>query len=523
MFSSAIKKFRSQQYCLINIKLIHMYTKTILRHVIIIIITCTTPFYVLSQVNNDRKPGRDTLRKAMVVPQTTKGAPYPPAKPLDRTPNADMKPIKVPTGKIVGKMQPSNRAFKLLDGKKKYPPNRQYQSLDFKDYREQDNSIPVASGCCPEVSVAENGQTVMTTGNTWMSLSVNGGGTFASINPSTIFPQDDGGFCCDQVIHYVPKFDIFVWLLQYWSDANGKNRIRIAAQSTAEVRSSNGTSWTYWDFPSDVFDKESSLDYSDVAIGTTNLWWACQNGIGRVVSRIPLSELAAKTTVHYSYTAGTDALWSHVTQNATNTVYWAGHVSNSEMRVYDMRDGDGFYSWRSVTVNSWPNGDNSAKCPDGTDFMLPFESWKHYVFGNTLSRSRVWFGWLAAKGGGFPLPHVQMVKINPSTWSREEQVQIWNPDIAFQDAYLSTNAEGEIGMAVMFGGKDYYPSNAVGVWGDFVVYYPRLSTRCVTRWGDYNHSRRCTANGMEWIAGGYTNESDASGNIVIPHYIRFGR
>jgi len=39
-----------------------------------------------------------------------------------------------------------------------------------------------------------------------------------------------------------------------------------------------------------------------------------------------------------------------------------------------------------------------------------------------------------------------------------------------------------------------------------------------------NHSRRCTANGADWIAGGYTNEKDASGNpIVIPHYVRFGR
>ena len=178
----------------------------------------------------------------------------------------------------------------------------------------------------------------------------------------------------------------------------------------------------------------------------------------------------------------------------------------------------------SVTVNSWPNGSNTSKCPGGDDCLLPFEDWKHYVYGNTLKRNRVWFSWVAAPGGGFPQSHVQLVKINPTTWTKEEQVQIWDPDFAFMDAYLSTNNEQAIGMEVAFGGGIYYSSYAVGVWGDFVVYYPRLSTRCVTRWGDYKHSRLCIANGKDWIAGGYTNEKDANGNnIVMPHYIRFGK
>lgn len=63
--------------------------------------------------------------------------------------------------------------------------------------------------------MAENGQTVMTTGNFWMALSEDGGQNFASVNPTTIFPEDYGGFCCDQVLQYVPRYDLFVWLLQY--------------------------------------------------------------------------------------------------------------------------------------------------------------------------------------------------------------------------------------------------------------------------------------------------------------------
>ena len=290
------------------------------------------------------------------------------------------------------------------------------------------------------------------------------------------------------------------------------------------MRASDGTSWTYWDFVSDTFDTRSSLDYNDVAFGDSSLWWTSQNGTGRVVVRIPLAQIAAKGTINFQYTAGTDALWSDLTQNATNTVYWAGHINNSQMRVFSMRDGDGFYSWRTVNVNSWPNGTNSTKCPNGTDWMQPFEGGKHYVFGNALQSGSVWFSWLASAGGNFPQPHVQMVKISPATWTLQQQVQVWNPTIAFQDAYLSTNSQGELGMEIAFGSGGFYPSSSVGVWGDFVVYYPRLSNRCITRWGDYNHSRRAASNGAEWIAGGYTNDKDGSGNsIVIPHYLRFGR
>jgi hypothetical protein len=199
-------------------------------------------------------------------------------------------------------------------------------------------------------------------------------------------------------------------------------------------------------------------------------------------------------------------------------VYWAGHVSNSELRVFSMVDGEGSYSWRTVPINSWPNGTNANSAPDGTDWMA-FESWKHYVFGNALSGDNVWFSWLASSNDNFPHPHVQMVSIDTSSFTLDEQVQIWNPDFAFMDAYLATNSEGELGMDVAFGGPPWYPSNAVGVWGDFVVYYPRLSTRASTRWGDYNTARRSGSKGDEWVAGGYVLELDGA----IPHFIRFSR
>ncbi len=458
------------------------------------------------------------LFEATVDPEETEG-PYPAVEPRDKDPNPGEEFPPIPDGPLVGDVAPVNDPTLPEEA---ILPSDGSQAVSFEEYEELDNSQPSTSLCCPEVSVAENGQTVMTTGNFWVALSLDGGATFNNANPTTIFPEVDGGFCCDQVIHYVPEIDMFVWLMQYWPNGGG-NRLRLAAQTTQGVRNSNGTSWTYWDFVSSVFT-EGSLDYNDVAIGDSSLWFSTSAGgaSNRVVARIPLSQIAARSTINYSYTGATDAIFSHVSQNGRDTVYWGGHRSNSEIRIYSMRDGDGFYSWRSVTVNSWPNGNNSSGCPDDTDW-LAFDATKHYIYGNVVRGGDLWLGWLAAAGGGFPQAHVQLARINTSSWTLQEQVQIWNPDFAFGYPYLSTNAEGEIGMSVGFGGGDFFASHAVGVWGDFVVYYPRLSTRCTTRWGDYNTSRRAASDTLDWAAGGYTNESGTGGNFALAHYILFSR
>src|SRR5258706_11891508 len=86
-------------------------------------------------------------------------------------------------------------------------------------------------------------------------------------------------------------------------------------------------------------------------------------------SPVPLSELAAMGTVHFGFTGSTQAFWSHVSQNGSNGVYWAGHVHNSTLLVYSMMDADGFYSWRNLAINSWPNRAMSSISANGTDWL----------------------------------------------------------------------------------------------------------------------------------------------------------
>ncbi len=463
------------------------------------------------------------LRSVKIKPKRVDGGKYPAVRPDPKgrlNEGEEDKPFYVPIGPIRGELKPVSRASKPRMLKPGPGGSGDSQApLFFEEYDEIDDA-PSTHFSVPEPSVAENGQTVMHTGNFWVSLSEDGGQTFTSRNPTTVFPEDYGGFCCDQVLQYVPEYDMFVWLLQYRTSA-GVNAIRVAVQTTQNVRSSNGTAWTYWDFTNTMLANGGTLDYNDMSFGPQFLYWTSSiaGGSNRYVIRVPLQQLAALGTVNFQFTQSTNAYWSHVTQNGTDGVYWAGHVNNSTLLVYSMMDADGFYSWREVPINSWPNGTMSSIAADGSDWLSD-ASWKTYIRAAAVYRDSIYFAWNASDGGGFPRSHIQIARINRRSFTLENQMQIWNPAFAFAYPYFETNAEGELGMIVAFGGGPYDASSGVGVWGDFVIYYPGLSSSSATNYGHYHTARRAGSNSMKWVAAGYTR--DGSGTNV-PYYIRFSR
>src|SRR5439155_17156728 len=74
---------------------------------------------------------------------------------------------------------------------------------------------PVALVVAEPSGGANGGGVVFMTANQFAAYSTDGGATFTQLDPTTIFPEDDGGFCCDQIVQYVPSIDRFIWLLQY--------------------------------------------------------------------------------------------------------------------------------------------------------------------------------------------------------------------------------------------------------------------------------------------------------------------
>jgi hypothetical protein len=187
------------------------------------------------------------------------------------------------------------------------------------------------------------------------------------------------------------------------------------------------------------------------------------------------------------------------------------------MKVYSMMDGDGFYSWRDVAVNSWPNNTMTSTAADGRDWLLD-ANWKTYVRAAAVNGNNLYFAWNAGTNDNFPEPHIQIVEINRSNFRLTKQMQVWNPDFAFAYPYFDINDKEELGMITAFGGGPYNASSGVGVWGDFVIYYPQLSTRSTNNYGHYHTVRTTGRDRLEWAASGYTY---GGGNSIIPYYIRF--
>jgi hypothetical protein len=110
-------------------------------------------------------------------------------------------------------------------------------------------------------------------------------------------------------------------------------------------------------------------------------------------------------------------------------------------------------------------------------------------------------------------------------------MQVWNPDVAYSYPSLTTNSNNEVGISLAWGGGTSYGSHAVGILGDFVVWFgdasDMTSTRVSpTRFGDYLHVRLAHPDTRFFSAFGYAvNKTSATPAAEDDRYIyvEFGR
>ena len=494
--------------------------------------------------------GSEVSKSGNAPPQRTFGAPYPPAPP--RTPGPGrangFRAPKIPRGPFRGFLAPGV-AHAPLDFRSGGGGAGGDDPVVFGVYTNSGGVASPASTVAADISGAESGNIVLATGNWYILYSFDGGGAFTTLDPTTVFDNTaDGGFCCDQIVQYVPSIDRFIWLMQFNTGANGKNRLRIAAASPESVHSSNCTSWTYWDLTSDALgivttaaDAKAgihNLDYPNMSVGTNFLYVSIDNwSAGRIVVRISLSDISAGGTINFRYTDwsnGGVAYGSHVTQNTGDEAYWAGNKNNSTLTVFNWNENSTSYSWRDVGVNNWPNGTLSSTGASGADWLTKASSFPNAgVIGATRRNNEVWFAWMASSGTGapggfnFPNANVQVVKIDPTNnYNRIDQFSIWNNDYAFAYPALATNDRGEVGIALGWGGKTFDANSAVGILGDFVVWYPEASTFSTVRWGDYVTARQASPQTGLFAGFAYAILKDTTttaGYRFDPYYILFGR
>ena len=492
---------------------------------------------------DDPTLGSNDAQSTVVKAQRVKGE-YPAFTPVDDESNMD-KPVEVPDGPIIGEFKPDFPKIEL--NKIEYdslgnPINPAGGAVDFYEFFNEGTGNGV--NMTPDVNAAANGDVVMYSYNSSVMLSLDGGDTFATIDPTTIFPSGpvvdasgtniSNGFCCDQILQYVPSIDRFIWFMQFCGNGaggclRGTNIIRVAAASTADVINSFNTAWTYWDITStQVGATTGALDYPDVSVGNNWIYISSDAvGTGLIVMRLPLSEISSRSNMTFWYTQaadGANAYGGHVSQNTRDEVFWAGHVNNSKMRLFSWKESETTYYWRDRDVNSWTQA-YSSNTPSGVNW-LGFGFPGNAVHGLTRKGGEVWYAWNAGAGGGFSNAQVQVVKVRTSDYSVQEQMQIWNDDYAFAYPFFATNSDGEVGISLGWGGDTTEAHHAAGFMGDFVVYYPRLSSSSAARYGDYVSIRRFNPNGRLFSAAGYTTQNNpppAGGQFQDVHYILFGR
>lgn len=356
----------------------------------------------------------------------------------------------------------------------------------------------------PSTAAASAAGVVLDPNNTYMLFSVNGGTSFTQEDPTTIFPQSDGGLCCDQVVVYDGNTDLFFWIMQYSSDSAGQNRLRVAYQHPASLKT-NFKLWTYFDLTIATFNGSVALDYPDISV-TNNFLYASVDGsdsagknTGLLVARMPLSDITGSgSSIGVSYISTNqltdlDNAWGgRLTQQSTDGMYWAGHVDTSHLEVYHWPDSSGDVTSNVTSNNTWCNSDYTSLAPDNQqwiDFTRAAGSGRVIAGARQASvndkTGTVWLGWGAARDdssckSGRPQPYVDIAQIDPNSLNVVGEYDIWNTPYAFAYPSLGASPNGDMAVTVSFGGPTDYGSSSVGYLGDYVVYYVDESTVTLT-------------------------------------------
>jgi hypothetical protein len=474
----------------------------------------------------------------------------------------------VPQGPLVGPIVPAAPTIRPLDFRSGGGPSPSggQEAVTFRTF----TPSGIVTGLWPpDTTGAKAGDVVLMSGNLWFKLSLDGGKTFTDIDFTTVFAAEGtyGSWGSDPVLTYVPQIDCFVFYVQSSAGAEGtanqsKSVVKVALASPSDLKKSAGGKaawWRQWHFTSDDFGLGAWMDFPGISFGDAFLYVNTNTYTrnypspgkkqdayaGKLFFELPLKELQAGSGFSFYYGLIADSNPGAPAQNIGDENYWAAHVNNSALRVYSSRGSDPNYFWRErPLLQNWPlaktldaNGGNDviSSASDSADWI----SEDHRILGATKVANQIWFAWAAASGktgaGGFDFPraHVQIAKIDlTQDYKVVEQTQVWNADIAFAYPSLTTNSNNEVGISLAWGGGSAFGSHAVGILGDFVVWYGEASQRTSTqlsptRFGDYMHVRLAYPDTRFFSAFGYAVLSDTS---TVPAterddylYVEFGR
>jgi hypothetical protein len=400
-----------------------------------------------------------------------------------------------------------------------------------------DAATSTQTGTVGEPSVAASRAGLFIAGNWYASRSVDAGRTWTFVDPFTQFPQDRGGFCCDQLILWAPGPKLWIWLLQY-SKAAGTNIFRVAVSTDA-------LAWHTWEVtPGDVDShwKTAWFDYPDMAVSDSHLWIsfnqysASDQWLRAAVFRYPLDALVERArgnpvTLVREHWVTRDHGSLRFVVGAGDTMWWASNdVTARVLHVFAWHDDDASVESWAVEVDAWADGDYDSTTPAGTPWLSRCDDrvtggWRAAAKGSTGAR----LGWLWTSGRlpNRPHPFVRAVTLREDDLSVVAQPDLWSPNGAWAYPAAAPNARGQIGFTAFYGGAAAFPTHCVGVLDpagtSWTTKRAAASTHAPSdgKWGDYvtiqPHPRRPTG----WIASGFTLQGGQDRRNVEPRVVCF--
>src|SRR5437764_4741332 len=224
---------------------------------------------------------------------------------------------------------------------------------------------------------------ILFTGNWYVARSVDRGTTWEGFDPGDYFVHSPPTpFFCDQSVFYVPKHDVFVWLLQYERSADN-NTLRLAVKRGSMPLDQG--EWFTWDLsPADINEEWTKewFDYNHLAATDRHLFIASNVfGLGgkkifrSVVIRIPFAALLQSIdhgdSLELHFLAESDSGTFRCTLGARDTMYFAGHRDTQSLRVFAWPDEDEHPTVSDVAVHEWIDGVGGYRAPgpDGREWL----------------------------------------------------------------------------------------------------------------------------------------------------------
>ena len=382
----------------------------------------------------------------------------------------------------------------------------------------------VTSIICEPTAAANDAQAMMT-GNWSASTSTNGAAAWAFLDPFTRFPASAGGFCCDQVVLYNPRHQIWIWLLQYSSTANGDNIFRLAVCPNSAFGS-----WSYWDFAPKNLNaawKKEWFDYPDMAFTDANLFVTFNLFLGdfwqrAVVFRFPLATMAARGALSYRSWSTTANGSIRLCRGPGNVMYMGSHNSASQLRVFQWADSAATISWNDVNVRPWNAGAYSAPGPGGVNWLGRLDP---RITGAWMGAGTIGLMWTANRDTNHPLPYIRVARINATSKALVDEPDIWSRTSAWAYPAAAANSQGVAGISAFYGGGTRHPTHVVGAktatgW-DTRVSIASTHSPPNQSWGDYLSCIADHPGNTQWVASGYALRGGNARQNIEPRYVRF--